>query len=335
MRAEFTRTILRQPAALDTSAVEVRRQLAGLDPRPWQEGTLCVVGMGASAHASHLLVELLSRQGRRVTALSAGSFAGKDDSYRPADSYVLISESGESVEVLDAATRLHRVAPTLAITNAVPSPLTTVTDAHLDLRCGTDSAVYTVGYTTTLQALALLADWLGAPGPDTDLAQIPHHAGQLLEAGSDTAAVTARIGQARCVDVVGHGAHYGSAAEMALMIREACRLPSGCHDTYEYLHGPMEWLDKRSACIVFGAGREVELAEFVATTGATTVLATQANRATIPGVHVVTLPSLGLAATTVVETLPMHRLLRDIAASRNLTIEGFRYHQDDRKVSTA
>lgn len=334
MRAEFTSTILRQPEALRTSAVEVRQQLAALDPRPWQDGVLGVVGMGASLHASRLLVELLSRQGRRATALSAGAFTGQDRTYRPADSYVLISESGESVEVIEAATQL-RDAPTLAITNAVPSPLTNVTDAHLDLRCGMDSAVYTVGYTTTLQALALLTEWLGTAGPDSDVSQIPRYAEQLQEVDDGLAASADRIAQSRTVDVVGHGAHFGSAGEMALMIREACRLPSGCYDTYEYLHGPMEWLDSHSACIIFGSDREIELAEFVAGTGAATVLVTQSAQQPTPALHLIKMPPLGLAAATVLETLPMHQLLRHLAAARHLTIDGFRYHQNDRKISTA
>lgn len=333
MRAEFTSTILRQPEALGISAREVRQQLTALDPRPWQEGVLGVVGMGASAHASHLLVEILSRQGRRAIGLSAGSFSG-DGAGRRADSYVLISESGESVELLDAAAQL-RDAPTLAITNAVPSPLTKVTDAHVDLRCGIDSAVYTVGYTTTLQALAILAEWLGAAGSDSDVSLIPNHASQLLESDRALEAVGERLAQARAVDVVGHGAHFGSAGEMALMIREACRLPSGCYDTYEYLHGPMEWLDEQSGCIIFGSDREIELAEFVAATGAATVLVTESRQEIAQSVHVIRIPAVGLAASVLLETLPMHQLLRQVAASRQLAIDGFRYHQNDRKVSTA
>lgn len=334
MRAEFVPTILRQPEALRTSAVEIRQQLAVLDPHPWQRGVLGVVGMGASAHAAHLLVEILSRQGRRAIALSAGSFTGGDGTRRPADSYVLISESGESVELLDAAAQL-RDAPTLTITNTVPSPLTEATDAHLDLRCGTDSAVYTVGYTSTLQALAILAEWLGVDGPDVDVSSIAAHAGRLLEAGQGLDAVAERMARARAVDVVGRGAHLGSAGEMALMLREACRLPSGCYDTYEYLHGPMEWLGAESACLVFGSGREIKLAEFVAATGATTVLVTQSQQEIAPAVHVIRTPSVGLAASIVLETLPMHQLLRQLAAIRHLAIDGFRYHQNDRKVSTA
>lgn len=148
-------------------------------------------------------------------------------------------------------------------------------------------------------------------------------------------AVAERLARSRTVDVVGHGAHFGSAGEMALMIREACRLPSGCYDTYEYLHGPMEWLDEHGACIIFGSGREIELAEFVASTGAATVLVTQSQEQIAPAVHVINIPQLGIAAAAVLETLPMHQLLRQVAAIRDLTIDGFRYQQDDRKVSTA
>ena len=51
-----------------------------------------------------------------------------------------------------------------------------------------------------------------------------------------------------------------AAGEGALMLRESARLHTACHETYNYLHGPMEPLDARTACLVIGDGREVRLA---------------------------------------------------------------------------
>lgn len=333
MRADYMTTVLAQPESLRRSAQSVGSQLSRIDYTPWRSGMLGVVGMGASAHAAHLLAELLTRSGRRAVAVPASAYV--DGSGPRADSYVLVSESGESVETVHAAERL-RGAPRLGLTNVPNSPLADEVDVHLDLDSGLDSAVYTIGYTATLQAFALIAGWLGVSGEDVEVSSLASLSSQVLDAqGSEFGSLAQELVSARSIDVVGHGIHYASAAEMALMVRETCRFPSSCHETFEYLHGPMEWLEQGSACVIFGAGREVELAEYVSRTGATTVLVADSQVNRLQGVHAVRIPRSGAAASVVLETLPMHLLLHEMAALRGLAIDGFRYHQDDRKLSSA
>ncbi len=332
MRADYMTTVLAQPESLRTSAQSLRSQLSRIDPAPWRAGTLGVVGMGASAHAAHVLVALLTRHGRRAVATPAAAYLQGPGPQ--ADCYLLVSESGESVETVRAAEAL-RGAPRLGLTNVPDSPLAAEVDAHLDLECGLDSAVYTIGYTATLQAFALIAEWIGVSGEDVDVSGLTELGAEVIDASrSESGWPVRELLSARSIDVVGHGIHYASAAETALMVRETCRLPSSCHDTFEYLHGPMEWLEPGSACIVFGAGREIELAEFVGGTGATTLLVTDAE-ARPEGVHVVPLPKAGAAVSVLLEALPVHVLLQRMASSRGLSIDGFRYHQDDRKLSSA
>lgn len=330
MRSDYTQTILSQPHSLQRSAEHVRSQLADADPVPWLEGTLGVVGMGASAHAAHLMVDVMQRHGRRAVALSASDVMSADLAPQ-ADCYVVVSESGSSVETVHAAQCLQRF-PLLGVTNAPGSPLTEMVNLSVDLGCGTDSAVYTIGYTATLQAFALLADWLGVTGPDTDISGLPPLSKQLLAPDEDMTGWAQSTADARSVDVIGHGSHYCSAGEAALMVREVCRMPASCHDTFEYLHGPMEWLDTRSLCILFGSGREIELAEFIASTGAAVLLITSST-VSPDAVHTIRIPGVGPCATAVLEMLPIHLLLKVMGEHHGLTIDGFRYHQHDTKLS--
>ena len=51
------------------------------------------------------------------------------------------------------------------------------------------------------------------------------------------------------------------------MLRESARVLTAGHETYNYLHGPMEPLDPQTACLVIGDGREIRLAQDVSALG--------------------------------------------------------------------
>src|SRR6185437_1008814 len=148
--------MLAQPANLLDAATPLRDALAATDLGALREGTIVFSGIGASWHALLPAVRHLRSTGRRAFAVPAPQLPGVRDL---ADAYVLISQSGRSVELLEAIEALpaERV---YALSTRSDSPLAATAGAFLPLSPRQDSAVSTLSYTATLQALGMLAEEL-------------------------------------------------------------------------------------------------------------------------------------------------------------------------------
>ena len=326
---DYVKAVVSQPETLASARGAVDETLRSLDLGRWAGGSLAVVGMGASTHAAHALVHELAGTGRRILNVSATDLLDHPVT-EPADCYLVVSESGRSRETIEAARGLR--GPRLGLTNDPQGPLTAVVDEVVPMGGFEDSPVYTVGYTATLQAFGLLSPLLGAVDTDS-WSDIGDEIREELDlATSFVERVTDAVEGARCVDVVGRRSRLASAAETGLLLREAARVPSATYDTYQYLHGPMEPLGPGLVCLVFGDDREVELARFVAGTGATAVLLTTQQVPEEDGLVVHRLPVRRPCLSAVREIVSMQLLVARLAERASLAIDGFRYEQSDTKV---
>jgi len=326
----FPDGIAAQPNALGRSAKSLRDALRDL-PLPHPGDVIALVGIGASEHAAASAAPVWRDQGLRAFAVSASQLL--KTTMPVADIYVGLSESGRSTETVTALGRLSRTRR-VGLTNFVDSPLVAVVDDALYLDSGPDSPIYTTGYTATLQALGLLGEhWSGQA---TNWSELPQMAATVL---ADSAPVVADLisvlAGARVVDVVASGASSTTAGEGALMLRESARLLTASHETYNYLHGPMEPLDSQTACVIIGDGRELRLARDASELGCPTLLiTTRSDITSSKTLTVLTLPRASSPlAQAVLEILPLQQLAWAVASDRGLAVDGFRYHQDDTKLS--
>lgn len=325
---KFVEGIALQPGSLTASAESVRRTLGGMAPlRPG--ALVALVGIGASEHVARSAANAWRALGIRAVAVSAADLQG---SKLPlADVYVAMSESGRSAETVAAL----RGAPgrRVGITNDPGAPLADVVDEVLPLDSGPDSPIYTTGYTATLQAVGMLGEhWAGT---SSDWAALPEQVARVTdEGGKIVAGLAETFDRARIVDVVASGASLATAGEGALMMRESARLHTASHETFNYLHGPMEPVDAEAACVVIGGGRELRLARELADLGCPTLLIT-ANAEVEDADHLTVLrlptPPSPLAGT-VLEIVPLQLLAAEVGSRRGLRADGFRYEQDDIKL---
>jgi glutamine---fructose-6-phosphate transaminase (isomerizing) len=325
----FPDGIQAQPEALRRSAKaldDALRQLPGVTP----EQVLALVGIGASEHVARSAAPVWRALGLRAFAVPAAEL--QHETRPAADVHVGLSESGRSAETVAALGRLtggRRV----GITNEGESPIAAVVDDLLCLDSGPDSPVYTTGYTATLQAVGMLGEhWSGTR---TDWSVLPELAATVLaDAVPVVEGLRDAVDAARVVDVVASGASGATAGEGALMLRESARLHTANHETYNYLHGPMEPLDARTACVVVGDGREVRLAQDTSALGCPTLLVTGRDDVRSSGsLTVLRLPPTpSPLARTVLEILPVQLLAWAVASQRGLAVDGFRYRQDDTKL---
>lgn len=339
-KALFVEAMRSQPENLTLAHSTLTRDLARAQLAEWKPGeTVAVVAMGASSHTGQALVAVLAAVGFRAVNLTASDLLLAAQGFQPADHYVVVSESGRSPETIEAARGLT-VGRRIGISNFPDAQIGEVLDAPLGLGGFEDSPVYTIGYTATLLAYALLLDRVGVVPAGPEVARIPAIVGNALNAYDSIAEALGRIvSEASAVDVVGRGTSYASAAETALMIREGLRIPSGSYETFQYLHGPMESARAGTVLVLFGDERELTVPDSVLDAGVKVILVTAAPEGAIPSfghanLTVVPLePGLGGFVRPIVEIVFAQLLLAHASEHKPFPMEQFLYEQHDTKIA--
>lgn len=127
-------------------------------------GLIVAFGMGASTHAAAGFAAVLRVAGVPAIAASAADLQDGIPAGLAA-TYLAISQSGRSRETVAAMAAVPAGVARLALTNDPDGPLGAAADVAVPLGCAEDTAVSTLSYTATLQALGLLADRLRAGRP--------------------------------------------------------------------------------------------------------------------------------------------------------------------------
>lgn len=326
----YRSTIARQPQALADTYAAARGQLAGMDLSILDRPLIGVTGIGASFAAAVVVAAQLQDGGRRAFAIRSVDMAGGLDL---CDALVGLSHRGRSVETLAALEKLPS-AGRVAITNDAASPLALAADLHLKLDNGSDATPSSTGYTATLLAAGMICEKLAGETADA-FAAIPALAGEVL---ATAAGKMERLGRLfatrRAIDCVGAGAAMGTADEASLLIREASRIPAAAYDTRHYLHGPMESMDGTTGVVIFGAGRELELARHLERIGCPALLVTTAE-----GMEdgelltVIRVPaSRNVIAQGIIDIFAAQLLAAELSDAAGLTDTKFRYRMSDTKV---
>jgi glucosamine--fructose-6-phosphate aminotransferase (isomerizing) len=229
---ELWRQIQSQPDELDRLLVSggVKAQVHAAAEALHRVRRIWVVGTGSSQHAAHLGAAMLQDAGRSAHAVSSMQFVKNAPIVGPQDGIVVISHSGETSYALAArALAFSAGLQTVMITREGLG----MNDA-IETCARETSETYTVSYTTTLLALAMLASAMGADTllPDA-LALVP---GAVRDAIAASGTEQIPLPQ-RSLQIVGAGYAAITAREGALKAREAARLLAEGHDAEFFLHG--------------------------------------------------------------------------------------------------
>jgi glucosamine--fructose-6-phosphate aminotransferase (isomerizing) len=227
------RLLGRERPALRALAAELRRR------RPRYA---VVAARGSSDNAARYAQHVLGRILRLPVVLATPSLHTLYDAPpRFIDAIVLgISQSGASPDVVSVvAEGARQGAMTAAITNDPTSPLAAAAAHVVDLGAAEERSVAaTKTYTASLAAIAALA----AEGEATLSAEVERlpeaMAAQLARSGDLAPAVEAASGWER-LTVVGRGAHYATAYEAALKVRELAGIVAEAYSPADLLHGPI------------------------------------------------------------------------------------------------
>ncbi len=305
------------------------------------DAVIGLLGIGASYYAGLSALRELWRAGRRAILVDAGQL-WEDPSVNVVDAYLAISASGESRETVQAIRALREAgAPVLvaAVMAQDTERLGAISDQSIPCADPEDSVPATVSYMGTLQALSFLVAALGGEdlaALERDWSAVPaaiDALGAELEGPAD--AVVARLVSTTAFDFVGDKDSLGSAAEGALLFREAPRLPTTWFQSRSYLHGPMESLQGDRGIVLVGDAGEDGLS----------IIARQAAEIDCPRVTIthapqddgnvpqLVVPDLGGGLIrAAVEMAALQVLSGRLAVALDRTSGRFRYPQDQLKL---
>lgn len=239
--------IAQQPEALRAFCARVADDMQPLSRALHRRAYHRVVltGMGSSYYACHLLAAYLRRNGVACCELDTSELLLEGASHITEDALlIVVSQSGESPEVLQLIQRLSGFENVICVTNYPASRLYRCGATPMLIHAGTEYFSSTKSYTNTLAALACLGVMLAEPKSTDALVQAFEEAAAEMEAmlgmRERIEAASAFLSKARGVVCVGSGYSYANASHLEIICEEVMRLYASRYTAGQFIHGPIE-----------------------------------------------------------------------------------------------
>ena len=299
------------------------------------------IACGTSYHASMVgehLVEALARIPTEVDL--ASEFRYRDPILGPGDLVVAVSQSGETLDTMEAIREAKRKgAQVFAISNVIESSIPRLADYAFYTHAGPEIGVAsTKAFTTQLIAITLFAIHLGRRTGTlskerahvllAELIALPNNMRDIVESGAQIQAIARRYGNARGFLFLGRGAQYPIALEGALKLKEISYIHAEGYAAGEMKHGPIALIDENLPVVVLvprGPSYEKtvsNLAEVRARQGKVIAIASRGDNDI--GGHsdeVIVIPDTALELQPILTVLPMQLLSYYVADFKGTDID--------------
>jgi len=251
----MSKEIHEQPERLARLAVQAAPSVQALASSIAASEQVFMLGCGSSAHAALVAQHLFARRGRRITAVTASEFRHLQAFVAPGTLIVALSQSGETIDVLDAALLARTTGARIAaLCNVEGSSLWRMADVVVPLDAGPERCVLaTKSFTAQLALLLLTAHaldgWLAqgtraVADAATDIASMLHGARRAA-----ISAVARALRTRQHLFVIGRGASHALALETALKIKEVSYIHAEGLAGGELKHGVMALIEPGTPCI--------------------------------------------------------------------------------------
>ena len=253
----LSKEIAEQPAALRHLVLDGRPEIDGLATAISTAESVVVVGCGTAGNAALAATYFFDEIcGRAITMIPASEFRYRSRTLNDRALVIALSQSGETVDVLDAMAVAQRTGARLAaVVNTAKSTLDRMVETRVLLRSGVEQCVLaTKSYTTMLATLLLTAhalDGRWSTGADLVLRAADAIESMLVQASRDRVnAIATRLATAQHLFVIGRGVHYPSALEAALKIKEVSYLHAEGFAAGELKHGVIALIEAGTSCLI-------------------------------------------------------------------------------------
>ncbi|MBW3633205.1 MAG: glutamine--fructose-6-phosphate transaminase (isomerizing) [Chloroflexi bacterium] len=253
----LSKEVSEQPEALRRLVREARDEIQVLADAVRASGKVIFVGCGTAGNAAAAGAYLFSEIcGHDVTIAPASEFRYRSQSLGPEALVVALSQSGETVDVLDAmAEARNRGARLAAIVNTPRSTLDRSVETRVLLRTGTEQCVLaTKSYTAMLATLLLTASAVAgrsSAGSEAVL-RAADAIDEVLVNGTRERirGIATTVARSEHLFVIGRGVHYPSALEAALKIKEVSYIHAEGFAAGELKHGVIALVEPGTPCVV-------------------------------------------------------------------------------------
>jgi len=254
-----------QPQILRRLAVSKQDEIERLASLISQSASVYVTGCG-TAHNAGLAAQYLFSDiaGQPVTAVMASEMSLMKPMLGPGSLVIALSQSGETIDVLDAAKLAQsRGARVAALTNSEGSSLYRLADLSILLECGPERCVLaTKTYTAKLAVLLMTAH---AVAGSAELGRRAVAEGALLmesklvDEGDRHIVdnVAAALQDSRNIFVLGRRLNYPLALEAALKIKEVSYIHAEGFASGELKHGVIALIEDGTPCLILATEPEV------------------------------------------------------------------------------
>lgn len=295
-------------------------------------GRSVVIGVGASLNASIALENLLCAHGYNSSSVEAGEFLHYRHETCRGAAVVVVSRSGESIEIARLLSALHGRAAIVAVTSEPRSTLARAADIVLEVRSLPDEMVAIQSYTGTLLTLYLLG---------MAVAQVLDEAQREVEAllRNFPGWISANLAEPRTWDeflerdapiyTLGRGPSLGSALQGALLFNEIAKAPAVGMAVASFRHGPIEVVDQSFRGLIFAPqGRTRDLNVGLATDivrfgGKVRLIG--AGGTDSPELTWIHTPPCSELLAPLVEIVPVQVAAMRLAQLRGIVVGSFRY----------
>ncbi|HEX8917696.1 MAG TPA: glutamine--fructose-6-phosphate transaminase (isomerizing) [Chloroflexota bacterium] len=250
-----------QPAVLNRIAHDGPQRVARLAELIKQSDDVYLIGCGTAHHAAMSARYTLAQiAGKNVNTAAASEMSLLLPLMKPGSLVIALSQSGETIDVLDAVKAARALGATIAaVVNAEGSSLDRVSDETVLLGCGPERCVLaTKSYTAKLAVFHMIAHVLrGDPVQgQEDLRLSAERIECLLQRESATGALhetALKIADQQHMFILGRHSSYPLALEAALKIKEVSYLHAEGFAAGELKHGVIALVTYGTPCLLLAS----------------------------------------------------------------------------------
>ena len=222
-----------------------------------KEKNVYIVACGTSYNAGLAASYEFLKNGKMVQVIQAHEFKNYHNFIDKNTAIIAISQSGETIDLLDSIKSLKGIADIISVVNVKGSTLDRLSDYRIYMNVGPEVAVLsTKSYTASLSILFLIANSINSTNVDNSVVSLKEIIRNIYYLTSDSARkYTKELAQmlkySKSLFTIGRGRDYATAMEAALKIKEVSYIHAEGFAGGEIKHGPIALIENNSPCIVF------------------------------------------------------------------------------------
>ncbi|MDU0206350.1 SIS domain-containing protein [Paenibacillus sp. MAH-36] len=328
-----------QPESIRSALRSMTADMSSDEWRDWETGKwkkVVFAGMGSSHFVCHGAVIYLNERGIDAQVLSASQLLHYERGLLRDDTLlVLVSQSGESAEIVRLLELLPPSFDIVAITNEPTSRLAAGAQRTLQLYVEQEASVTTRTYVASFVAVHLLARRLEGSldllAFEREIEGAADKMALILKESDMHAKLDAFLTAPAYVCLIGRGHALSTVRAGALFIREVAKFPALDFEAAEFRHGPMEMVDEQFAAIVLAPTGVTgvlnrKLAWDIVERGGKVVLVTNEPCDDVhPQMLVINLPNVDECLSPLLDVIPVQRVANLLAEQRQLEVGTFRW----------